>query len=206
MSKEQSIMVYEDTKTKTTRYEVNGVDITSSVELLKEQFLNQWNKEHKITTELTFYERNKISDLETKLAESEETARAVIEAHVRVMEERDKLKQQLAEKEKEIISLECVISEIHNDIKELHEFKVGEDEYDLTDSDARFSLQCDLLNNDQDKIEFAIERLEKVKDLIYDLDIGDNYKGMYSDIKVKRIEVYNVIDNQINELKDKKDV
>ena len=74
MSKKQSIMVYEDTKTKTTRYEVNGVDITSSIEVLKEQFLNQWNNEHKLTTELSFYERNKyakqISDLEAKLAES----------------------------------------------------------------------------------------------------------------------------------------
>jgi hypothetical protein len=72
VSKEQSIVAYEDAKTKTIRYRVNGVDITSSIELLKEQFLNQWNKEHKITTELTFYERNKILDLEAKLAEKDE--------------------------------------------------------------------------------------------------------------------------------------
>ena len=84
------------------------------------------------------------------------------------------LETKLAEKDKEIISLECVISEIHNDIKELQEFKIGEDEYDLTDSDTRFSLECELLNKEQDKISFCIERLEKVKELLLE-KCGETY-------------------------------
>ena len=107
------------------------------------------------------------------------------------------LEAKLAEKDEEIISLECVISEIHNDIKELHEFKVGEDEYDLTDSDARFSLQCDLLNNEQDKILFAVEQLMGVQKYISDNDgyIDEEYFGG---------EINEFIDNQIKQLKEGK--
>lgn len=83
MSKEQSIEAYDDAKTKTIRYKVNGVDITSSVEILKEQFLNQWNNEHKITTELSFYERNKyakqVADLQSQLALTEKALELAVE-------------------------------------------------------------------------------------------------------------------------------
>ena len=107
------------------------------------------------------------------------------------------LETKLAEKDKEIISLECVISEIHNDIKELQEFKIGEDEYDLTDSDTRFSLECELLNKEQDKISFCIERLEKVKELLLE-KCGETYSKTYCGIDE---DIEEIIGNQINELK-----
>lgn len=152
-----------------------------------------------------------VSDLEAKLAESEKKAYSrghsqrdianeiklnalredVANKEKRIVE----LKQQLEEKEKEIISLECVISEIHNDIKELHEFKVGEDEYDLTDSDARFSLECELLNKHQDKISFTIDELEKVKDYFIE---GYAVCKKFSDFYWNFTEQ---IDNQIKQLR-----
>lgn len=133
MSKEQLIEAYEDAKTKTIRYKVNGVDITSSIEVLKEQFLNQWNKEHKITTELTFYERNKIIDLEAKLAESEKKnfeliAKLNLKEHrpafctladreCEALGEVEELKQQLADKQEEINKLQTFNKSL-NSIKE----------------------------------------------------------------------------------------
>ena len=142
--------------------------------------------------------KTKAADLEAKLAESEKEKEYYQDLYFTSVKGQEQLKQQLAEKEKEIISLECVISEIHNDIKEMHEFKVGEDEYDLTDSDARFSLQCDLLNNEQDKISFCIEQLEKVKE-----EIGNNISPIIfqDSYWLGKQTVLDKIDNQIEELK-----
>ena len=50
----------------------------------------------------------------------------------------------------------------------------------------------------------AIEVLEKLKNNIWDLNIGDYYLqngGLFENIKVKRAEVYELIDNQIKELR-----
>lgn len=101
-----------------------------------------------------------LSEVRKQLADTETQNKRVLEKLELIVSANQELEQKLAEKDKEIISLECVISEIHNDIKEMEEFKVGEDGYDLTDSDARFSLECELLNKDQDKISFALEQLE----------------------------------------------
>lgn len=136
MSKEQSIVAYEDAKTKTIRYEVNGVDITNSVEILKEQFLNQWNKEHRITTELSFYERNnyakQISDLEAKLATQENTITNLVEDN---RASQEWYKKQLTEKDEQI--------------KELTE--------------CNQYLQ---IYRNQDKISFAVEQLTEIREYV----------------------------------------
>lgn len=81
------------------------------------------------------------------------------------------LKQQLAEKEKEIISFECVISAIRNSLKEVRIFKVGEN---------------------QDKISFAIEQLEKVKEhnnnLVCDDEDYYNYITAFIDNQIKQLK------------------
>ena len=50
------------------------------------------------------------------------------------------LEAKLAEKQKENATLEAMLVENANDRKTMQEFKIGEDEYDLTDEDARNSL------------------------------------------------------------------
>ena len=108
----------------------------------------------------------------------------------KIKEENQQLKQQLEEKEKEIATLEVMLAENKNDIQEIKEFEIGEYQYDLTDEDARYSLKCEFLHKDQDKISFAVEQLEKVKDFV------NNLYGEYS-----ASVTTNFIDNQIKELK-----
>ena len=62
------------------------------------------------------------------------------EKNKELREENQQLKQQLAEKQKENATLEAMLAENANDRKTMQEFKIGEDEYDLTDEDARNSL------------------------------------------------------------------
>lgn len=130
----------------------------------------------------------------------------------KAMDENEQLKQQLAEQEKEIATLEVMLAENKNELKELQEFKVGDDAYDLTDSDARFSLHCDLLNMEQDKISFALEQLENVKNKI-ESKVESIYK-ILDDLNIRIVdectsrqlssyeEIVKDIDNQIKELKE----
>ena len=66
------------------------------------------------------------------------------------------LKAKLAESEKEIASLEVCLLENKNNMKEMQEFKIGEDEYDLTDEDARNDLRD------------YIQEFEKVSKRVYE--------------------------------------
>lgn len=131
---------------------------------------------------------NKIFDLETKLAESEADKKALIcDYESRITKEQElmswlehnneELKQQLAEKDEEI--------------KELTEYNLYLQNVNNT---YRFI-------ENKTKISFAIEQLEKVKEII-----NKNYfYNMYSDIcTFDKLEVDFQIDNQINELKEGK--
>lgn len=156
---------------------------------IKQECCDIWNnlKDKSKMIDYLIESKQQIADLEAKLAESEkliftyqnifkqkpETALEMCEfikpyeIKLRANElEIDQLKHQLAEQEKEIATLEVMLAENKNELKELQEFKVGDDEYDLTDTDARFSLQCDLLNTEQDKISFAVEHISQFKDFI----------------------------------------
>lgn len=105
------------------------------------------------------------------------------------------LQQQLEEKDKEIANLQVLIIENKNDIKEMREFKIGDNEYDLTDEDARNDIKCQIENQTQ----LAIQELEKVNTILYEShykQIGNKYYATLEDIE-------NVIDQQIKELKNK---
>lgn len=65
------------------------------------------------------------------------------------------LEAKLAESEKEIASLEVCLLENKNNMKEMQGFKIGEDEYDLTDENARNDLRD------------YIQEFEKVSKRIY---------------------------------------
>ena len=144
----------------------------------------------------------KIADLEAKLAESEselekqkekydklygcykKTSNEDLQDKYRLADEIDKLKQQLAEKKKEIESLRshAYVDMLH---KEMLELKVA--------------------THNQDKISFAVEQLEKVKeeiDSVYkiwrssNVDLVDVKTGLYSGLQ----HISSFIDNQITEL------
>ena len=145
------------------------------------------------------YEK-KIKDLEAKLAEMTEKYNACQEARKLEIEfnkqDKAELKQQLAEKDKEIESL---ITDLQ---KALALIKEGREIVDLNDKA--------LERTDQDKISFSVEQLEKVKESLNDYDIqeilsssSDPY-GEFDENCVTTDNINTIIDNQIKQLKEMK--
>lgn len=132
---------------------------------------------------------NKIADLEAKLAESEEKCNKQwleiqAETHQIQMLEQDikrikkELKQQLAEKDKEIEVLKLDYDFVAKQYKEL--MRMG-----------NFIIE----QKDQDKISFCVEQLEKVK---------DHNENIFCDDKVYYTYITQFIDQQIKQLKEEK--
>ena len=122
---------------------------------------------------------NQISDLEAKLAESEESCMLLEGLRKSEAEKKDiamkrvaELKQQLAEKDEEIESLKIDIEAKDFNINTLMEQRKRHQKF-----------------YNQDKISFAVEQLEKVADTIYS-DMGR--------------DVYDIIVCQIKQLKEMK--
>ena len=132
-----------------------------------------------------------VADLEAKLAESEKNYKDARELGIEQFhslkeiinssqEEIDKLKQQLAEKDKEISEYVKIADDLHKQLSDKCDF-------------------CDK-TKDQDKILFAVEQLEKVKENIKkapitDFDLSGNFEKMYKQDAIRQI------DNQIKQLK-----
>ena len=107
----------------------------------------------------------------------------------------EELKKQLAEKEKEIKSYEHTIDQYEHD---LEVYKHNDNLY--ANSIRRFANK-----NNQDKISFAVEQLEKVKEEM-DLrprGVSKGWKDKEYDTLVEE-DVYEIIDNQIKQLKEMK--
>lgn len=106
------------------------------------------------------------TDLEAKLADIEESARAVIEANFRIAEERDKLKQQLADMEQEQINEmkehQETILEADKKIKEL-ETKFAEKDNKLHEY-IRCALE-DYNDNQKEILELKQQLAEKEKEI-----------------------------------------
>lgn len=133
----------------------------------------------------------KIADLEAKLAESEKTReyfadrvekadREIKENYKnynKLVEEYNELKQQLAESEEDVDKLKSIIGRLTYYLDKFN--YVGEHPFYNT-------------TRDQDKVSFAVERLEKVsQDFSMRVGITDNNIDLLNE----------VIDNQIEELK-----
>ena len=129
-----------------------------------------------------------VADLEAKLAESEADKKALIsdyESRITKHQElmswlehnNEELKQQLAEKDKELSEYVKIVDDLHKQLSDKCDF-------------------CDK-TKDQDKISFAIEQLEKVK---------ENAWQSATDISclLDYTELAKIIDNQIKELKGEK--
>ena len=162
-----------------------------------------------------------ISDLEAKLAESErqyQEYRQIVEKDIKKeIDERmrdtikefnfdiSQLKQQLAESEKNVQIEEMLKNYGKEEIKKLHK---RIDEIVERDKNIVTELNQQLADKDQDKISFAVEQLEKIKEWISDM-----FNGWKTNQQVNQLTVDGIclaletagykIDNQIKELKEK---
>lgn len=145
---------------------------------------------------------DKIADLEAKLAESEKYNKMLLEekgGYIDLVSGYSKkckdYEQQLAEKEKENLKLKGVVDsfdklkQYHKDAKQLiflNPDNIYADGHKLV-----------IKKDNQDKISFAVEKLEKVKNEITPIFCVPN--GIYSNL---HNEVFKTIDNQIKKLKE----
>lgn len=143
-----------------------------------------------------------------------------IQQHIRTI---DQLKQQLAEKDEEINSLiadyekrisqeqelmsnlEKQLAEKDEEIERLKFFEKAYYYNQLQASQEDRQKFQNLANQGAVNINYiAIQELEKLRNDIWELDIGDYYLqngGTIENIKVKRKDVCDLIDKQIKELK-----
>ena len=130
---------------------------------------------------------NQIADLEAKLAVADDCADRYWKQLGVVEDENEELKQQLTEKEKEIIEYVKINDVLHSGLSER-------------------CINCEEEHN-QDKISFAVEQLEKVKEWCedncdtYDNDAG-KVIGLDNVIYTADMPLYDYIDNQIKQLKE----
>lgn len=119
----------------------------------------------------------KIANIEAKLAEWESDSNATLNEYRAIKHENKQLKQQLAEKDQAIENwrtmYESVTQTCNNDLKEIDRLNklVAEKEKEIDKlyeenedwSNANQVLQIKLKNKDQDKISFAVEKLEEMR-------------------------------------------
>ena len=180
------------------RYELIGYCNYRDTEtgVVGDNFVDLLNQQDKRIKELE--EENKVLEGENKVGEFWHSAYKgkqleydMVYAEPRgIYEKNQQLKQQLAEKERQLnLSEELLIKQ--------------EKEYDeQLEKQAKIHYRH-LKEKDQDKILFAVEQLEKVKEKIKkvpitDYDLSENLKKMYKQDAIRQI------DNQINELKEMK--
>ena len=122
--------------------------------------------------------KNRIADLEAKLAESENK---ILELQEQSIRDNQIYNEELAEKEKEIKQLNnrILFSQLQAPKEQILNI---------------LGSQCIQYNPDQDKISFAVEHLEKVKEnILSNITFG-----------IESVGIMNSIDNQIKQLKGEK--
>lgn len=146
--------------------------------------------------------KTKAVDLEAKLVESEADKKALIcDYESRMTKEQElmswlehnneELKQQLAEKEKELLQKERKIEDLM-----LCEFVATTLDFNKLSAD-NCKLREQLAEHNQDKISFAVEHINKLKNDLYDNE-KINIRACDFD------EIDNILDNQIKQLKEMK--
>ena len=196
MSKEATIIQSFNDVKRQYEYFVKGYDVTESVKILLKRHKEEYDKEKKIFASIEGYLeaqnecQSQIADLETKLAKRDkeiadlqsqlQQANEIINNPDTLIFQQqqliDNLKSQLAEKKKEIESYK--------------HFKITIGTMENNQVDISSTTYTD-----QDKISFALEQLEKVKDyFIEGYAICKNFSDFYWNFTEQ-------IDNQIEELK-----
>lgn len=113
----------------------------------------------------------------------------------RVIKKNEELKQQLAEKEKEILDIKFMMRNTEQALRNVPNAMAGQRKR----IDELTKELKELKQDNQDKISFALEQLEKVKEDIIPIFCVPN--GIYSNL---HNEVFKKIDNQIKQLKEMK--
>ena len=143
--------------------------------------------------------QDKIADLEAKLAESNESHHKNIVELTKIATEKDrkieKLKQQLAEKDQ---TIETILKENEELVKKHNVYTWG-DEIQQDKIYAITGEALDFLINSQDKISFAVEKLEKVKEYCNE----EGFKKVGNGL-IRYFDLADFIDNQIKLLKEGK--
>ena len=148
-----------------------------------------------------------IADLEAKLEEIEESARAVIDANFKIAEERDKLKQQLAEKE-EKIEYTYTINFVETSEPDIVAKELDRLNEQLAEKDKeivrlnKFLQAMKIREHNQDKISFAVEQLEKVKEFFLKEHRDEEMDTDYI-ITKNAGEIADYLLDQIKQLKEK---
>ena len=144
----------------------------------------------------------KIADLEAKLAESEEQLNNSEQKCLICNKEQDneKLKQQLADKDKEIEKLKAVVDMVDK----YKQFDKNAKELILLNKDNCYSDGNKLIikTDNQDKISFAVEQLEEVKEFCDGMKWAMVYLTKENAQTIQT--VLDEIDNQIKQLKEGK--
>lgn len=177
-------------------------------EMLKNYGKEEIKKLHKRINEIVERDKNIVENLNQQLAEKDSTIKTLIEDS---KASKELLKEQLAEKDTKLHEyIRCALEDYNDNQKEIIELKqqlAEKDEeaqeiYEMYNQERKKNW----LNNrkHQDKISFALEQLEKVKEiLIQNADeIGEEYKEDYFMISLGNVK--NIIDNQIKQLKEMK--
>lgn len=140
------------------------------------------------------YAKRRIADLEAKLAESEKEIKLankllneLLFSYEKLKDNNEQLKQQLAEKEGKIETLKQRIDSI---------VKIYSDDFVSKDTELK-ELRHKVKQHNQDKISFAVEKLEKVKDELKTFEF--NYNGS---IDCCEDDIFIIFDNQIKLLKE----
>ena len=143
-------------------------------------------------------QQTEITQLKQQLAEKQKTIDEINKEFVQAIHDWKTL---CAEKDKEIANLQVLIIENKNDIKEMREFKFGDNEYDLTDEDARNDIKNQLENQTQ----LAIQELEKVNGILTDtiIEVTHNEFDLNKLCYLEEISArfYEKMQEQIKELK-----
>ena len=138
----------------------------------------------------------KIADLEAKLAESEKKAYSRGHSQRDIANEikLNALREDVANKEKRIVELKQQLAEKEKEIENIKLCRCGNctNEYEFMLEGLVEDLEKQIDKNNQDKISFALEQLEKTRKLIDELldNCGD-----------KQYKVWEVFDSQIKQLK-----
>lgn len=153
----------------------------------------------------------KISDLEAKLAESEK------KAYSRGHSQRDidneiklnALREDIANKEKRIIELKKQLAVKEKEVENIKLCRCVNctNEYEFMLEGLVEDLEKQIDKDDQDKISFAVEKLEETRKLIANLDMPDS-PVLYNDDMFQAgfdshyVRTRQTIDNQIKQLKE----
>ena len=147
-------------------------DVSESLETL----VNLLNQQDKRIKELE-QDKTKFMDLLNSMTENWWVS---YEKNKKLRQENEQLKQQLAEKDKKLSEYVKIVDDLHKQLSDKCDF-------------------CDK-TKDQDKISFAVEQLEKVKNYM----ITDEKDMFGANYLMNSVYVLEFIDNQIKELKGEK--